>query len=447
MTPVLRFAPSPTGRLHVGNISIALTNWLYTRQNKGKFILRMDDTDTERSTAEYAYGIIEDLAWLGLTHDELHHQSDRWASYESAVEALKKEGRLYPCYESPEELAFKRKQQLARGHPPIYDRAALKLTDTERANLEKNGHRPHWRLKLLSNKIEWDDIVHGKVEFEGDKLSDPVLLREDGTPIYTLSSVVDDIELKITHIFRGNDHIANTAVQIQLIEALGWNPKKFTFGHLPLLTDAKGRGLSKRLGSLSIQHLRNDGIEPLAIICLLRALGTSDPLHLTFNIQELIDSFDCTKITRSSPKFSLDELYHVNEKLLHHMPYEIAQIRLKDMGFYIEKQAWEVFKSNLKTFSDVKELWTICYGEINPVIEEPDYIAQALEALPAEPWDEKTWRIWTESLKEETERKGKQLYMPLRKALTGHSHGPEMQLLLPLIGYQKTKARLKGKHA
>jgi glutamyl-tRNA synthetase len=445
MTPVLRFAPSPTGRLHVGNIRIALMNWLYTRKNHGKFILRMDDTDAERSTQEFAYAIIEDLTWLGLTYDELHHQSDRFDRYDIAIERLKKSGRLYACYETPEELAFKRKQQLARGRPPIYDRAALKLTDKEQAKLEENGNKPHWRLKLETQRIEWIDLVHGKVEFEADKLSDPVLLREDGMPLYTLSSVVDDIELGVTHIFRGDDHIANTAVQIQLINALGGDASKFTFCHMPLLTDAAGGGLSKRTGSLSIQNLRDDGIEPMAMLCLLSSLGTSYPLLLTFDINDLVQRFETACINRSSFKFSFDELTQVNQKLLHHMPFSKAENRLRQLGLNIDEATWDHLKGNLTKFNDIKHLVQVCRGDITPIIEDPEFIAIAHDLLPSEPWDETTWSTWTQAVKEKTDRAGKQLYMPLRECLTGESHGPEMKYFLPLIGHRKALARLTGK--
>lgn len=444
MTPVLRFAPSPTGRLHVGNIRIAFMNWLYSRKNGGKFILRMDDTDTERSTQEFAYGIIEDLAWLGLEHDELFHQSDRHESYVKAIDMLKKSGRLYPCYETTEELAFKRKQQLARGRPPIYDRASLKLSASESATLEEKGHKPHWRFKLEPQRISWIDLVHGKVEFESDKLSDPVLLREDGMPLYTLSSVVDDVELGVTHVFRGDDHIANTAVQIQLINALGGDSEKFTFCHMPLLTDAIGGGLSKRTGSLSIQNLRDDGIEPMAILCLLYSLGTSESQRLTFDMDELLQRFETAHITRSSPKFSFDELVHVNEKLLHHMPFSLAKDRLKALGLTMDEAIWDHLKSNLKKFNDIKHLWSICHGNITPLIEDHDFIKIALELLPTTPLDESTWGTWTQLIKEKTGRSGKLLFMPLRECLTGESHGPEMKYLLPMIGHNKVKARLEG---
>lgn len=447
MTPVLRFAPSPTGLLHIGNIRTALANWLFARKHGGRFILRMDDTDTERSKAEYAYAILEDMKWLGMDHDSLHHQSDRSASYEAAAEALKKKDRLYPCYETPEELNFKRKQQLARGQPPIYDRAALQLSEADRAKYEASGRNPHWRLKLEPKDVEWQDQIHGTVHFDGDKLSDPVLIREDGKPIYTLSTIVDDIELGITHIFRGDDHIANTAVQIQLIEALGVDSSKFTFGHMPLLTDHNGKSLSKRLGSLSIQQLRQDGVEAMAINCHLASLGTSESVHITHDMQTLIRHFDPTHISRSSPKFVAEELMHTNEKLLHLLPFAIVKDRLKDMHIDMDESTWDVLKGNLHLFADIKHLWQICTGSISPVIEEPDFTNQAASSLPAAPWDENTWRNWTNQLKQETGRKGKELYMPLRKALTGMGHGPEMMYLLPIIGYERAKARLQGKVA
>lgn len=444
MTPVLRFAPSPTGRLHVGNIRIALMNWLYTRKNNGKFILRMDDTDVERSTQEFAYGILQDLEWLGLTHDELYHQSDRMDNYHAVAQQLIKSGRLYACYEPPEELEIKRKQLLARGKPPIYDRAGLRLTEAEKKKFEEHGHKPHWRFKLESQKIEWVDLVHGHVEFGADKLSDPVLIREDGMPLYTLSSVVDDIELGVTHIFRGDDHIANTAVQIQLIEAITGKASAMTFCHLPLVSDAKGGGLSKRIGSLSIENLREEGIEPMAILCLLATLGTSQSLKLTYDIQTLIDSFATAHINKSTFKFSYEDLIAVNQKLLHHMPFDEAQKRLKKMNLDINEATWDHLKGNLSMFKDIEKLWTICHGNVRPIIRDPEFIREALLLLPTGTWDENTWGAWTEQVKAKTEVMGKKLFMPLREAITGESHGPEMKHLLPLIGEAKVRTRLEG---
>ena len=445
MKCILRFAPSPTGRLHVGNIKIALLNWLFARRNNGKFILRMDDTDLERSSKEYEQGIIEDLKWLGMNYDALEHQSARHNSYEAAVEALKKTNRLYACYETPAELEIKRKRQLARGKPPIYDRASLNLTPEDIARLESEGRKPHWRFKLEQNLIAWEDMIHGLIEINGDKQSDPVLIREDGTPVYTLSSVVDDIEMGITHIIRGEDHIANTAAQIQLIEALGANPKDITFGHMPLVMNEQGGGLSKRYGSYSILEERDRGIEPMAIISLLARLGTSDSIVPFKSMEEVIAQFNIKQVSRNSPKFSTDELVRLNSKLLHEMPYSMVKDRLETDG--VNEKLWNVVKGNISVFPEALEYKEICYGEWQPEIEDAEYIALARKLLPDSPWDENVWAEWTSKLSETTGRKGKTLFMPLRKALTGLEHGPEMKLLLPLIGHDKTAARLEGKRA
>ena len=442
MSVVLRFAPSPTGRLHVGNIKIALLNWLFARKHNGRFILRMDDTDLERSTKEFEQGIIEDMTWLGLNFDALEHQSARLHHYEAAIETLKKAGRLYACYETAAELDIKRKRQLARGMPPIYDRAALNLTPEEIAKLDR---KPHWRFLLQPKKITWQDMIHGQIEIDGDKQSDPVLLREDGSPVYTLSSVVDDVEMGITHIIRGEDHIANTAAQIQLIEALGADPAKLMFGHMPHVMNETGGGLSKRYGDYSILNDRERGIEPMAIISMLARLGTSDPIVPFATMEEVIAQFNIKQIGRNAPKFSAQELTRLNSKLLHDMPYAMVKDRLAAEG--VDARLWDIVKKNISLFSEALEYKEICYGEWQPVIEDPEYMATALELLPAEPWDGNTWQLWTTSLKEATSRKGKELFMPLRKALTGMEHGPEMAALLPIIGREKSVKRLQGLRA
>lgn len=447
--PIVRFAPSPTGRLHVGNISIALANWLFVRSLGGRFILRLDDTDQERSAAEFAQAIKDDLTWLGLSFDEVHRQSDRHQLYLSAAQALQKSGRLYPCYETQDELAFKRKQQLARGRPPIYDRAALRLTSEERSRYEKEARTPHWRLKLASGKVGWVDLVHGPIEFESENLSDPVLLRADGLPIYTLSSVVDDIDLRVSHVIRGDDHISNTAVQLQLIQALGSDPKDFAFGHMPLLINASGEGFSKRTGSLSISQLRDEGVEPMAINSLLATLGTSHPVRPYLNMQNLIAYFDIGEVNPgSSPKFAVEDLYKLNRKLYHEMPFFMVAPRLEKLNLsHIDGPFWTIIRGNISRLEDLGAWWNACYGEIDPVIEDPEFLAQALSLLPATPWNGETWQQWTTAIKTETGRKGKDLFMPLRLALTGLAHGPEMQMLLPLIGYEKSSGRLKGKRS
>ena len=439
----VRFAPSPTGRLHVGNARVALLNWLWARREGGAFLLRLDDTDSERSTAAFAAGIEEDLSWLGLTWDAFARQSDRSERYEAAVGRLKARGRLYACYETAEELELKRKLQLKSGRPPIYDRAGLKLTDAERAAFEAEGRRPHWRFLLEATPIAWHDLVQGDKRFEGQHLSDPVLLRGDGRPLYTLSSVVDDIELGVTHVLRGEDHVANTAVQVQLFGALeGPVP---SFAHLSLLTDSGGQGLSKRLGALSLQALREDSIEAMTINSYLAKLGTPDPIAPRQGLDELVADFDVGRFGRATPKFDPVELEHLNAKLLHDMPYDAVRPWLEARGLTDVSEAfWLAVRGNLARRGEVGLWRQVVHGEIAPDIEEPDYIAQAAELLPPEPWDERTWSLWTGALKQATGRKGKALFLPLRRALTGESSGPELAALLPLIGREKALSRLSA---
>ncbi|SMF84499.1 glutamyl-tRNA synthetase [Tistlia consotensis] len=437
----VRFAPSPTGRLHVGNARVALLNWLWARQAGGHFLLRLDDTDVERSTAEYAAGIEEDLAWLGLAWDAFARQSDRLDRYAAAAERLKAAGRLYPCYETAEELELKRRLQLKSGRPPLYDRAALKLDAAARAGLEAEGRAPHWRFRLEHAAVAWDDSVRGAQRFEGDKLSDPVLLRADGRPLYTLSSVVDDLELGISHVLRGEDHVANTAVQIQLFEALG-GPVP-VFAHLPLLTDARGQGLSKRLGSLALRHFWEEGLEPMALNSYLARLGTPDPIEPRQDLEELVAAFDVTRFGRATPKYDPAELEHLNARLLHAMPYATVRPWLEARGFAgFDEALWLAVRGNLARRGEAGLWYQVARGTIRPAVEEPDYLAEAARLLPPEPWDGTTWKAWTEALKQATGRKGKALFLPLRLALTGQPHGPEMSELLPLIGRERVLERL-----
>ncbi|WP_421707997.1 glutamate--tRNA ligase [Algihabitans sp.] len=439
----VRFAPSPTGRLHVGNARVALLNWLWAKQQGGAFLLRMDDTDSERSTADFAAGIEEDLTWLGLSWDAFARQSDRGARYAAAVETLKTVGRLYACYETPEELELKRKLQLKSGRPPIYDRAGLRLTEAERAAFEAEGRRPHWRFRLEATPIFWSDAVQGDKHFEGQNLSDPVLLRGDGRPLYTLSSVVDDIELGITHVLRGEDHVGNTAVQVQLFEALGGAVP--TFAHLPLLTDIAGQGLSKRLGALSLKALREDSLEAMTINSYLAKLGTPDPIAPYQDLDALTADFDVTRFGRATPKFDPGELEHLNAKLLHEMPYAKLRPWLEARGLTeVQEPLWLAVRGNLSRRGEIGLWRQVVHGEITPEIEEADYIAQAADLLPPEPWDETTWGSWTGVLKTATGRKGKALFLPLRKALTGQASGPELAALLPLIGRDKALLRMSG---
>ncbi len=436
----VRFAPSPTGLLHVGNARLALVNWLFARHGAGVFLLRLDDTDLERSRPEYADAIEQDLRWLGLDWDEFARQSDRLDRYDAAVERLKAAGRLYPCYETPEELSLKRRLQQGQGRPPVYDRAARNLTDADRAKLETGGHRPHWRFLLAEEIVEWEDLARGPVHFEPGHMSDPVLIREDGHPLYTLSSVVDDGELGITHVIRGEDHVANTAVQVQLFRALGFDVPGFA--HLPLLMGDDGKPLSKRLESLSLKALREVGLEARALCAYLAHLGTSLAATGEETMQAMSAGFDITGFGRAAPRFDRTELDHLNARALHHLTFEEVWDRLGIEG--ADEAFWEAVQPNLAKLSDAAEWWRILHGDVTPVIEDADFCRKAGELLPPEPWDETTFKSWTEAVKAETGAKGKSLFMPLRQALTGMEHGPELRVLLPMLGRARALARLAG---
>ncbi|HEY0834869.1 MAG TPA: glutamate--tRNA ligase [Azospirillum sp.] len=447
MSVAVRFAPSPTGLLHVGNVRLALVNWLFARKAGGTFLLRLDDTDEERSRPEYATAIEEDLRWLGLTWDRFARESERYDRYAAVTAELKAAGRLYPCYETAEELSLKRASLIGQGKPPIYDRAALRLSDADRARLEGEGRKAHWRFKLEHAPVEWTDLVRGPVRFEGAALSDPVLIREDGRPLYTLTSVVDDADLAITHVIRGEDHVANTAVQIQLWQALGAAVP--AFAHLPLLTDAGGQGLSKRLGSGSVRALREEeGIEPMALASLLAKLGTSDAIEPRLTLDELVAEFDMGKIARGTPKFDGEELKRLNARILHLTPFDAVAGRLKAMGFQGADAAfWDAVRPNLERLADVGAWWTVTHAPVAPVIGDAAFTTAAAGLLPDEPWDAATWGAWTGAVKQATGRKGKELFLPLRLALTGREHGPELKNLLPLIGRARAVRRLSGETA
>jgi glutamyl-tRNA synthetase len=438
----VRFAPSPTGRLHAGNIRTALINALFARKEGGDFILRLDDTDRERSTDAFARGIEEDLAWLGLEWSEVIRQSNRFASYAAAVEKLKASGRLYPAYETPEELDLKRKRQLARGKPPVYDRAALNLSDEEKAKLEEAGREPHWRFRLEPMDVAWHDLVRGTQHVDAASLSDPVLIRADATYLYTLPSVVDDIDLSITHVIRGEDHVANTAPQIQLFWALGAEAP--AFGHHNLLVGPDGQALSKRDASLSIEGMRDAGLEPLAVVSYAATIGTSDPVapHADFN--ELVTAFDFGKLSRAPARFDPADLHLINERLLRMLPFEAVARRLQAMGVAGGADFWEAVRGNLAVLADAQTWWHVVSGPITPIIEDAAFCETAAALLPSEPWDAETWQRWTGVVKSETGAKGQALFRPLRLALTGESHGPELKQLLPLIGHARAIARLRG---
>ncbi|MBR9825601.1 MAG: glutamate--tRNA ligase [Alphaproteobacteria bacterium] len=443
MTKV-RFAPSPTGKLHVGNVRTALFNYLFARQAGGIFVLRIDDTDVERSTQEYEDGIRTDLTWLGLKWDETFKQSDRFERYAAAAEELKAKGLLYACYETGDELERKRRLQMANGRPPVYDRAALELTDEDKAKLEAEGRKPHWRFKLSGNPVQWEDMVRGPVSIETSSLSDPILIREDGSYLYTLPSVCDDIDAEITHIIRGEDHTTNSGAQIEIFEALGG--KAPVFGHQALLVGADGGKLSKRLGSLSMQDLReSEGYEAMAVNSLLGRIGTSDPVEPFHALEALMEGFALSKLTRSPARFDEEELARLNAKILHETEYATVEARLGEMDAAAGEAFWAAVRPNLERLRDAKDWAALVNGPVTPVIEadDADFITAAAEALPEGELTEASWGEWTNALKSSTGRKGKGLFMPLRHALTGQPRGPEMAVLLPLIGREEVLARLQ----
>ncbi len=444
MSVKVRFAPSPTGKLHVGNVRTALVNWLFAKGQGGSFVLRIDDTDLARSTQEFEDGIETDLTWLGLVWDERYNQSKRFDRYEEAAARLKASGRLYPCYETSDELDRRRKVQLSRGLPPIYDRAALELTEAEKAAYEAEGRRPHWRFKLDGKRVAWEDLARGHAEVDTASMSDPVLIREDGLFLYTLPSVVDDIDMDITHIIRGEDHVTNTGAQIEIFEALG--TKVPGFAHMPLLVGADGAALSKRLGSLSISDMRDQGYEPIAITSHLGKIGTSDNLEIAASVEALGAAFAFSKMGRSPARYDTADLDRLNAQALHGMTYAEAQPRLAALGVDLGEVFWDTVRGNLNKFADVADLARIVTGPVTPVIEDPAFAAAALEVLP-EVIDAGAWSAWTTAVKEKTGAKGKGLFMPLRLILTGQAHGPDMAAMAPLIGREAIVRRLKGEAA
>ncbi len=438
---VVRYAPSPTGRLHIGNARPALLNWLFALSRSGQYVLRLDDTDAIRSTEEFARGIVDDLKWLGIAPDRVVRQSERGALYDAARDRLIGMGRLYPAYETENELDRKRMRARARGLPPVYDRAALSLTEDQKRQYEAEGRRPHWRFRLDGRPVTFDDAIRGPQTVNTASMSDPVLIREDGTYLYTLPSVVDDIDLGITHVIRGEDHISNTGPQIEIIEALGG--KVPVFAHHNLLLGAEGQGLSKRLGSLSIADLREQGYEALAVALVAVLTGTSLPVEPHPDLEAVAERLDFSMISHGPARFDPTELSGLNARILHHAPFEAVRSRLEQLGLADEK-LWLTLRDNLEVFSDIVPLAAIVRGPVTPLVapEDRQFIATARELLPPEPWDEKTWKAWTAALKDRTGRAGRALYMPLRMALTGRHDGPELSSLLPLLGRRASLDRL-----
>ena len=438
----VRIPPSPTGYLQVGNGRMAVMNALFAKKSGGKILLRIDDTDDTRSTKEFEAAILEDYAWLGIVHDSFARQSDRVAQYEAAAETLKAAGRLYACYETAEELERRRKRQMSVHKPPVYDRAALALSDADKKKLEVEGRKPHWRFKLTHKKVAWNDLIRGHVEIDTSTLSDPVLIREDGRFLYTLPSVVDDIDFAITHIIRGEDHVTNTAPQIEIFEALSGTVP--AFAHYPLFILPGGEVLSKRKGSLSLRSMREEGIEPLALASYLAKIGTSDAIEPRASLDQLANEFALEKIARAPAHFDVAELVALNGKLLHLLPFATVADRLAALGIDGGEALWEAVRPILERLTDAAIWWNVVHGMVAPLLADPSLTEKAADLLPPEPWDETSWSTFTRLVADATGTKGRALFHPLRLALTGRGDGPELKKLLPLIGREKAFSRLKG---
>jgi glutamyl-tRNA synthetase len=443
MTKICRFAPSPTGFLHVGNIRAAIINFLYAKKTGGKFLLRLDDTDIERVKDEYREMIIKDMAWLGLEYSQIAKQSDRLEKYEEAKNRLIASGRLYECFETTEDLNFQRKSQVASGLAPIYNRSALNLTDEQKKSLRAQGLKPHYRFLLEDKITAWDDKIKGKITYEGRHFSDPVLVRDNDMPTYTFCSVVDDIEFEITDIIRGEDHITNTAIQIQIFEALG--AKSPDFAHLALVKASEGK-ISKREGGFDVKSLRNDGYEAMAIVNLLAQIGTSGLTKIHKNFDELANDFDFTKFSKSAMNYDISELTNINQKLLQGFDFTEIKSRLKEIGITeeVSEKFWTAIKLNITFLSEAKEWFEIFSEEFRfeNKNEDKEFLREAANLLPADSEDENCWNLWLNEIKKISPRKGKELFMPIRLALSGKEHGPELKLLVNLIKREEILKRL-----
>lgn len=430
-----RFAPSPTGYIHVGNLRTALMNYLIARKAGGTFILRIDDTDPERSKEEYVDAIKQDLEWLGLTWDKVERQSERLDRYAEAADKLREIGRFYEAFETPTELDLKRKKQLNMGKPPVYDRAALTLSDAEKDALRAERGNGVWRFKLDHERIDWNDGILGDISIDAASVSDPVLIRGDGQVLYTIASVVDDTDMGVTHVVRGSDHVTNTATQIQIMSALGHGHPEFA--HHSLLTGPQGEALSKRLGTLALRDLREAGVKPMALLSLMARLGSSDPVELRHEMAELVEGFDINRFGSAPTKFDADDLYPLTARYLQGLPLSAVQSHVAAAGVPEDKQEafWAVAKENITTLKDLEGWWLLCRDGAEPLIadEDKEFIAEAMALLPEGPYDSESWGKWTAAVKEKTGRKGKGLFMPLRKAVTGMERGPDMSALLALM--------------
>ncbi len=437
---VTRFAPSPTGFLHIGNLRTALHNWMFAKQRGGRFLLRIDDTDGARSEERFVEAIRRDLAWLGLVPDGEERQSARFDRYEAVFADMVATGRIYPAYETPEELDLRRKILAGRGLPPVYDRAALMLTDADRARLEDEGRRPHWRFRLEAEPIAWDDMVRGPQTFDGALLSDPVVRRADGSWLYLLPSVIDDADMGVTDVVRGEDHVSNTATQMQMFSAMGAVPP--AFAHEALLVGNEGK-LSKRLGSLGVEHFREQGIEPEAVVALLARLGTSDPVEAVIDPAPLIAAFDFGRFGRAPARFDEGELAQVNARIVHQLPFERVEGALPEG---MDAAAWDAVRGNIARVDEAGDWWRVVTGPVDTAPVAPEdraFLDRAAEVAAGLEWTD-PWGQLTAALKAETGRKGKALFLPLRRALTGMDHGPDMATLLPLIGQARAVERLRG---
>ncbi|PWE28697.1 glutamate--tRNA ligase [Pararhodobacter marinus] len=432
---VTRFAPSPTGYLHIGNLRTALFNYLIARKTGGQFILRLDDTDRERSKQEYVDGIKRDLEWLGLEWDRVERQSERLDRYAEVADQLRAAGRFYECFESPTELDLKRKKQLNMGKPPVYDRSALALSDADREKLRAEGREGYWRFQLDLERIEWTDGILGDISIDAASVSDPVLIRADGQVLYTFASSVDDTDMGVTHIVRGGDHVTNTATQIQIIKAIGGTPPEFA--HHSLLTGPQGEALSKRLGTLSLRDLREQGVERMALLSLMARLGSSQPVELRADLDEIADGFELSQFGSAPTKFDAEDLWPLTRAHVQALPYEAVADHLSQIGVPddIAPAFWGVARENVTRLQDVDAWWTLCRDGAEPEVapEDAEFIAEAMALLPPPPYGPTAWSDWTGAVKQATGRKGKGLFMPLRKALTGMSHGPDMGTLMPLL--------------
>ncbi|KMK68766.1 glutamate--tRNA ligase [Puniceibacterium sp. IMCC21224] len=441
-----RFAPSPTGFIHVGNLRTALFNYLIARKAGGNFILRIDDTDPERSKQEYVDAIKRDLEWLGLTWDRTERQSERLDRYAEAADQLRDMGRFYEAFETPVELDLKRKKQLNMGKPPVYDRAALALTDAEKDALRAERGAGVWRFKLDQERIEWTDGILGDLSIDAASLSDPVLIKADGQNLYTMASVVDDTDMGVTNVVRGSDHVTNTATQIQIIRALGGTPP--AFAHHSLLTGPQGEGLSKRLGSLALQDLRAQGVEPEALLSLMARLGSSQPVELRMSLDEIAEGFDLSQFGSAPTKFDVQDLFPLTARKLHALPFDAVKVEIAALGVPDDKAEpfWNVARENITVRGDLAGWWTLFSEGAEPMVadEDQEFIAQAMALLPDRPLDRDSWGQWTAAVKEATGRKGKGLFMPLRLAVTGQQRGPEMADVLPLMQVIRARSLARG---